>query len=509
MESVFGKFAKTAVYGGATFARLNNRVLCPLFASEQQAPTNKSQTEQPVLYVFNDPSNPARAYRFYSDDAITADMLEDAQFDPNQMTLLYLHGWLGGIHKELWLSEAKNAALTLKPANYNSRRRRRSAPSSPAQILRRAQNNNNNNNLGQPNPRQRLKPAEEAPEFRPNVIIVDWSDMATGSLYASTQNSFIVSKRLASLLGQMVRVGGLRPELMHCFGHSIGAHICGQAARLAFGSTSSPERDLAPKFGRISALDPGGFCYELGIKNETTYLGLKPSDALIVDAYYSNRSPFGNRHQVGQYNIRLTNGFFQQACSVWKNAEVARDYFRAAAGYLFGYEGQNDVITCDHYFATRFAKQHLSAGLGDKNRFDGGLAAAASTAATSAPSGDSSRPSPCSYVGYRCNSYRTFRRGKCGQCESPSQCYSMNFEYQRESPSVRHALRHLDYYSNYSRETTTTTSGGDASGDQPAPLGGVPYAKRSVYYMRVAENEPYCGECWRSIDLELFSHKNC
>lgn len=420
MPGIFGQVAKTVIYGSAALAQLNSPILCPLLKHE----TDKDNEDQPILFVFKNNLNKEQAYRIYSDDEITERLVDEAQFDSGQMTLVFVHGWMGGIHKELWLSEAKNAALRSGSA------------------------------------------------FRPNVIIVDWSEFASGTLYEATENSLRVSRRLARLLSQLAAVGGLRPDLMHCLGHSIGTHICGQAARAAFPiqwgasrggggaatGASPPER----RFGRITGLDPGGFCYELQMKNETNYPGLRPSDALLVDAYYSNRSPFGNRYPVGQYNVRLNNGFFQKPCSVWQNPEVARDYFRAAMRFAFGgaVSANNEVLTCDHYFATRFAHQLPPTRI-------------------------------CSYVGYHCDSYRNYLRGKCGLCDSPAQCYSMNFEYQTDAPSIEHALTHIRAHSSYFLDSG---SGGSRPAAASAPLGGVPYEERRTYFTRIADEEPYCSK---------------
>lgn len=439
IPSLFGQVAKTVVYGGASFARLNNRLLCPLLTSGLPGAlaetsslgaagggsSDKASEEQPTLYAFNDHLNNGRAFRIYADEEITRPMLQEAAFNKHQMTFIFVHGWLGGIHNELWLSEAKNAVL---------------------------------------------QSSWRSADFKANVIVVDWSDLASGSLYAATRNSFKVSRRLASLLRQLASLADLRPELMHCLGHSIGTHICGQAARQAFpvqprSSGSKPDVFLRqPRMGRISGLDPGGFCYELGIKNESTYEGLRPSDALLVDAYYTNRSPFGNKYQVAHYNVRINNGFFQAPCSVWFNPDTASQYFRAAVRFITGNTGYNELLTCDHYFATKLAEQSLPSQAGQVS---------------------SGRLASCSFVAYACDSYRSFARGRCGQCGLDGQaCYTMDFEYQRTNASTAHALQHIRRHSALASES---------SGDQQ-PTGGVAYADRRVFYMRVSSDSTMCSK---------------
>lgn len=439
VPSLFGQVAKAVVYGGASFARLNNRLLCPLLTSSYLAggsspasETNPADSrpsldneEQPTLFVFNDHLNNARAFKIFADEEITREMLDEAAFKRQQMTYIFVHGWLGGIHSELWLTEAKNAVL---------------------------------------------RSSWRSAEFMANVIVVDWSEYASGSLYSATRNSFKVSRRLAKMLEQLVSVGGLKAELMHCLGHSIGTHICGQAARLAFPVQPRPTGTPVSlylnqtRLGRITGLDPGGFCFELGVHNESTYEGLRPSDALLVDAYYTNRSPFGNRYQVAHYNVRINNGFFQAPCSVWYNPDTARQYFRAAIRFLTGNTGNNELLTCDHYFATKLTEQSLPSQAGQS---------------------ESNRYTSCSFVAYACDSYKSFVRGRCGQCGLDNRsCYTMDFEYQRTSASAAHAIQHIRRHSALASDSSSSSQ----------PLGGVAYADRRVFYMRVSSDTNMCSK---------------
>lgn len=443
LEPLLGRLFKGVTYGSNLLKQLNSPFLCPLLAPQtlnardtsdlQSNAGDESHDDQPTLYVFNDRYNHDKAVRIYADDEITRDMLlREAQFDATQLTVLLVHGWLGGIHHEQWLSGVKNMAATMRGTSSNST------------------------------------------VFRPNIVVVDWSELAHGSLYSATRSSIVISRRLSRLLGELVRVGGLRPELMHCLGHSLGAHICGRAARLAFPSVPGAELSrnaslaslgVAPRMGRITGLDPGGFCYELGVRDEHTYTGMKPSDAHIVDALYSNRVPFGNRHQVALYNVRINNAVTQPPCTLAGNAERARDYFRTAVSFLMGGSraGGEEKLTCEHFFATRLAMQ--------------------------------SPPNECSYVAYACSSYADYLSGRCGACEdaTPMRCYPMDFEFQRAQPSVQHALEHIARYAQHT----------------PAP-----YSHRRPMFLRsgASEDEPRCAPLYRvrvrldarAVDVQAF-----
>lgn len=408
-------------------AQLNSKFLCTILAS---GGPDLPFDEQPTLYVFPFDRQPEQAFKIYSDDGLSVDLIREARLNASQPTVLLIHGWLGGINNEYWLSQARSTILRSNLING------------------------------------------QVTGFRENTIVVDWSKFAEGSLYTATQNSLTVSHRLGKMLRRLHQLNAITPQLTHCIGHSIGAHICGQAARIAFlnvttpTSVPSPWRNLATtkslsqvKMGRITGLDPGGFCYELNIRNETLYAGLRPSDAHIVDAYYTNRSPFGNRYQVAHYNVRINEGSLQRACRVWRNSTHATEYFRATMRFLFGNIGHNDILTCDHYFATELATQALS------------------------------ETPHCSFVSYACDSYRSFVRGRCGRCETRNQCYAMDFEYQRPSPSTKNIWERLNVYS-----TTSKTNSTSAERQNAVATSGTLYDERLVYFMRTRSVAPLCSE---------------
>lgn len=407
-------------------AQLNSRLLCTLLArGEPDLPIE----DQPTLYVFPIDKQPERAFRIYADDDISADLVREARLNASQPTVLLIHGWLGGINNEFWLSQARTTVLR-------------------------------SNML-----------AESVTGFKANTIVVDWSQFAEGSLYTATRNSLTVSKRLGRMLRRLYQLDAITPQLTHCLGHSIGAHICGQAARIAFlnvttpTSVPSPWRNLQTvasssqvKLGRITGLDPGGFCYELNIQNESIYAGLRPSDAHLVDAYYTNRSPFGNRYQVAHYNVRINNAFLQRSCQVWRNSTHATEYFRATVRFLFGNVGHNDIITCDHYFATELAHQALSG------------------------------TPHCSFVSFSCDSYRSFVRGRCGECASNEQCYSMDAEYQKPTPSIMNIWRKLK------ADAKQVANQNIGNVQNEVATSGTLYDDRLVYYMRTRSVAPLCSK---------------
>lgn len=77
----------------------------------------------------------------------------------------------------------------------------------------------------------------------------------------------------------------------HLVGHSLGAHIAGQTARLLKKDGITVQR--------VTGLDPAHPCFE----NETASLRLRKSDAEFVDVIHTNSDQGDNRGNFGSYNL--------------------------------------------------------------------------------------------------------------------------------------------------------------------------------------------------------------
>ena len=65
-----------------------------------------------------------------------------------------------------------------------------------------------------------------------NIIAVDWSHMATWDNYfKAAENAILVGQHSGEFMTMMVRDYGLKPEMTHLIGHSLGAHLSGHAGR--------------------------------------------------------------------------------------------------------------------------------------------------------------------------------------------------------------------------------------------------------------------------------------
>ncbi|KAJ8675496.1 hypothetical protein QAD02_011282 [Eretmocerus hayati] len=144
-----------------------------------------------------------------------------------------------------------------------------------------------------------------------NVILVDWSDAYVAQVsrslaipkfdilnykraVVSTPN---VAVQIAMILESIARLSVVpmnRWYKIHFVGHSLGAHIAGQAAR----------NIQSTKVHRVTGLDPAGPCFE-GVN---TVLKLRKTDAQFVDVIHTNCDPkrrnnFGIAEAIGESSV--------------------------------------------------------------------------------------------------------------------------------------------------------------------------------------------------------------
>lgn len=104
--------------------------------------------------------------------------------------------------------------------------------------------------------------------------------------------------------------GKVPSKNIHLIGHSLGAHIVGQAGRTYYNLTGE-------YIGRITGLDPALPCFNEG--EELT--GLSRGDALYVDIIHSNPGNLGKKDPIGDIDFYpggldpLISGCFDIACS--------------------------------------------------------------------------------------------------------------------------------------------------------------------------------------------------
>lgn len=138
-----------------------------------------------------------------------------------------------------------------------------------------------------------------------NVLIVGWGDGAVFPKYAeAAANIRTVAREVNLITSSIKKIFKPSRFVIHCIGHSLGAHMCGLV-----GKESEVSLD------RISALDPAGPSFD----NTPAAVRIDAQDANFVDVVHTNagqllESRFGMLQSVGDIDFYVNGGGFQQGC---------------------------------------------------------------------------------------------------------------------------------------------------------------------------------------------------
>ncbi|XP_043407899.1 pancreatic lipase-related protein 3 [Chelonia mydas] len=109
-----------------------------------------------------------------------------------------------------------------------------------------------------------------------NCIAVDWAEGAKGLYISAVNNIRVVGAEIAYFINTLMKMFRYCPSHIHIIGHSLGAHVAGEAGRRIRG------------IKRITGLDPAGPLFE----GTPPKVRLDPTDARFVDVIHSNAAQF-------------------------------------------------------------------------------------------------------------------------------------------------------------------------------------------------------------------------
>ncbi|KAL7287513.1 hypothetical protein TKK_0018345 [Trichogramma kaykai] len=159
---------------------------------------------------------------------------------------------------------------------------------------------------------------------RMNIIEVDWSEGSNNLLYYenAVENTKHVAKQMSKFLARLFGLGHDSTSensigIIHCIGHSLGAHACGQMGRQV-------KKQYHFEIPRVTALDPASPCFTANFP-----LRLRRDDAKLVDVIHTDGSTedhvaFGLFEPVGTVDFYVNGGLTQPACKgiLLKDPEV-------------------------------------------------------------------------------------------------------------------------------------------------------------------------------------------
>ncbi|XP_018568073.1 pancreatic triacylglycerol lipase [Anoplophora glabripennis] len=134
-----------------------------------------------------------------------------------------------------------------------------------------------------------------------NVFVVDWSPVA-GRNYVSAQGAVTtVGNHVADFIRALIATFGLRLDRVAFVGHSLGAHVSGNAGA-----------SLNGQVDHIVGLDPALPLFSINNINNR----LDPSDARFVQVIHTNGGLLGFRDSIGDSDFFPNGGSSQPGCGV-------------------------------------------------------------------------------------------------------------------------------------------------------------------------------------------------
>uniref|UniRef100_A0A8D2PZ14 Triacylglycerol lipase n=1 Tax=Zosterops lateralis melanops TaxID=1220523 RepID=A0A8D2PZ14_ZOSLA len=187
-----------------------------------------------------------------------------------------------------------------------------------------------------------------------NCILTDWRGGSSGLYTDAVNNVRVVGAELEYLVNFLEKEYGYSPANIHFIGHSLGAHVAGEAGR------------RKPGIGRITGLDPAGPLFQY----TPAMVRLDPSDAKFVDIIHTHA---GILQTCGHLDFYPNGGKKMPGCNQLRVPPLQTK--QEALMISFG---------CGHKRSLRYYAESII--------------------------------TPNGFVGYRCDTYREFVLGDCFPC---------------------------------------------------------------------------------------------
>ncbi|KAJ7325234.1 hypothetical protein JRQ81_018254 [Phrynocephalus forsythii] len=138
-----------------------------------------------------------------------------------------------------------------------------------------------------------------------NCICIDWKGGSQCPYTQAANNIRVIGAEVAYFIDVLMAKYGYSPSMVHIIGHSLGAHMAGEAGK------------RRPGIGRITGLDPAQPYFQ----GTPVEVRLDKSDALFVDVIHTDMLPtipymgFGMSDPVGHLDFFPNGGETMPGCS--------------------------------------------------------------------------------------------------------------------------------------------------------------------------------------------------
>ncbi|XP_068113984.1 pancreatic triacylglycerol lipase-like [Hyperolius riggenbachi] len=205
-----------------------------------------------------------------------------------------------------------------------------------------------------------------------NCIVVDWGGGSGPDYTQAANNIRVVGAEIAYFAGILSSNFGYSPSNVHLIGHSLGAHVSGEAGRRLKG------------IKRITGLDPA----EPYFQNTPTEVRLDLSDAALVDVIHTDGGSFlpnlglGMSQVIGHLDFFPNGGVKMPECSNRTPIQIGEIKLDDDESINNGFRS----VTCNH----DAAKKYYLASITNSSL----------------------------YAGYPCANWNTYLAGSCKTCPS-------------------------------------------------------------------------------------------
>lgn len=216
-----------------------------------------------------------------------------------------------------------------------------------------------------------------------SVILIDWEKGAVPPYTQAVANIRLVGAITSHIIHLLAEEVGINLKKVHIIGHSLGSHIAGYAGFYL-------QKDFGLKLGRISGLDPARPHFE----DTDAIMRLDRTDADFVDIIHTDATPFtvgglGMSQAIGHIDFYPNSGSKQPGCDYSWNEFMEMEESVYNATKLF--------LGCSHLRSFQYYTESVL--------------------------------SNCSFTGISCESWASFKAGKCIDCgKNNRNCFQMGFK---------------------------------------------------------------------------------
>ncbi|XP_013099645.2 pancreatic triacylglycerol lipase [Stomoxys calcitrans] len=239
---------------------------------------------------------------------------------------------------------------------------------------------------------------QHEPEGQAAVVLIDWGGGSSPPYIQAVANIRLVGAIAAHVIHMIYEELGMdNLHKVHFIGHSLGSHLAGYAG-------THLQKDFGLKLARITGLDPAAPLF-----GETDHIvRLDRSDAHFVDVIHTDAyvvAGLGLYQRIGHLDFYPNGGISMPGCDM-----KLQDYMRNRDNTLF--QNMQEYLGCNHLRSY----QYFTESIGSK----------------------------CPFMGITCDSFESFKEGKCSRCnENDKHCFRMGFHsYEDYRPMVK--ARKLD-----------------------------------------------------------------